>query len=264
MIHIYKHSSSFHVAKNFSRTLASFALVPSAQTHPLTSNIMVVNTNGDLELYAIHDTPKQAPWSSRGELAIGAGKSYKIIAGFDGNEPPIEPWDIPNHHPPESVARSDRTREDSVIRGRVKHSAAVFPSRNEDIFPVLGSNVDGVPANLAVSRPGKSRTYSPASFRKFHYEHSPGRSTLGSKILPKAGPMDQLAQTDGHSSRAHSSRRSQPHRSLTRSRKQAASNIHQIVEDDISMTIRGRVIRGYGLNNVCAFVIASQEEYSEA
>lgn len=40
---------------------------------------MVVNKDGDLELYAIYDTPKQPIWSSRGDLAIGAGAGLKII-----------------------------------------------------------------------------------------------------------------------------------------------------------------------------------------
>jgi hypothetical protein len=221
---------------------------------------MVVNASGDLELYAVHDTPKQAPWSPRGDLAIGAGQSYKIIAGFQENEPPAEPWDIPatpNYYPPESVARSDHTREDSVIRGRVKQTAAsVLPSRlDEDIFHVLGSNVGKGPTNLAATRPGKSRTYSPASFRNYNYEHSPERSALGGKHSSKAVPVDQVTQTNGRSSRARS-RRSQPHKSLTRGKKQAMSIIHQVVEGDISMTMRTRV----WVEQCRVSVFASQDE----
>ena len=43
---------------------------------------MVVNKDGDLELYAIYDTPKQPIWSSRGDLAIGAGVGLKIIGDY--------------------------------------------------------------------------------------------------------------------------------------------------------------------------------------
>lgn len=74
-------------AKYFSRPLASFALVPnSSNPHPLTSNIMVVNKDGDLELYAIHDTPKQLAWSARGDLALGAGIGLKILEGYKEGE----------------------------------------------------------------------------------------------------------------------------------------------------------------------------------
>ena len=48
-------------------------------SHPVASNVMVVNKDGDLELYAIYDAPKQPIWSSRGDLAIGAGVGLKVI-----------------------------------------------------------------------------------------------------------------------------------------------------------------------------------------
>jgi len=251
-----------NLAKNFNRTLASFALVPSTQAHPLTSNVMVVNTSGDLELYAVHDTPKQAPWSPRGDLAIGAGQSYKIIPGFHESEPPAEPWDIPtasNNFRPESVARSDQTGEESIVRGRVKHTAAsaLLGRADEDVFPVLGLNAGKGPTNLAATRPGKSRTYSPASFRNYHLEHSPDRSTLRGKNSSRTTTVDQLAQSNERSSRARS-RRSQPPKSSTRGKRQS-SIIHQVVEDDVSMTMRIRAVSGYGLSNVRVSVFTGKQ-----
>ena len=47
---------------------------------------MVVNKDGDLELYAIHDTPKQVAWSSRGTLALGAGLGFKVLEGYNDDE----------------------------------------------------------------------------------------------------------------------------------------------------------------------------------
>ena len=42
------------------RSLASLSLVPNPNIlHPFASNDMVVNKDGDLELYAMYDTPKQ-------------------------------------------------------------------------------------------------------------------------------------------------------------------------------------------------------------
>ena len=42
----------------------------------------VVNKDGDLELYAIYDTPKQPIWGARGDLAIGAGVGLKAIESY--------------------------------------------------------------------------------------------------------------------------------------------------------------------------------------
>jgi hypothetical protein len=220
---------------------------------------MVVNNSGDLELYAVHDTPKQAPWSARGDLAIGAGQSYKFISGFHDSDPPPEPWDIttiPSVHPTESIARSDQTREESVIRGRPKHAS--FGRGDEDGFPALGSVHSKGPTNLAATKPGKPRTYSPASFRKYQFEHSADRSTIGKDVHVREGPVDQLALTNRESSRSHS-HRAQRDKSVSRARRQPTRIIHQVIEDDISMTMRNRVIRGYGLNNVCFFYRPRQE-----
>jgi len=76
-------------AKYFPRPLASFALAPNStpgNPHPLTSNVMVVNRDGDLELYAIHDTPKQLAWSARGDFALGAGLGLKVLEGYRESE----------------------------------------------------------------------------------------------------------------------------------------------------------------------------------
>ncbi|KAF8634265.1 hypothetical protein AX17_004222 [Amanita inopinata Kibby_2008] len=72
--------------KSFPRVLSSFALVPPSP-NPLFTNqdvstkIMVVNKEGDLELYAIHDATKQAVWSPRGDLVIGGGNALKVVSG---------------------------------------------------------------------------------------------------------------------------------------------------------------------------------------
>ncbi|KAF7980728.1 hypothetical protein HWV62_36737 [Athelia sp. TMB] len=248
--------------KDFSRTLSSFALVPNPQSYPLTANVMVVSDNGDLELYAIHDTPKQAPWSARGDLAIGAGRSYKLISGFRDDEPVPEPWDLPTsqHHATrtESLARSDRTREDSVIRGRSRHFLG-----DEEAFAVLGDGVTAPPTNLAASRPGKSRTYSPASFRNYHYEHSaePVAAHVDVKAPLRTGNVDQLARGHRETSRARS-RRSAREKSASRAPKDARG-IHRLVEEDISMIMRDRVIRGYGLSNPPLNMHVTQDDPSE-
>jgi hypothetical protein len=107
-------------AKYFSRPLASFALVPNATTHPLTSNVMVLNSDGDLELYAIHDTPKQLAWSARGDLAVGAGLGLKVLEGYQEDEDDDEEAEFV---PEESKQR--KTSGDTNSRGRDTSRARV-------------------------------------------------------------------------------------------------------------------------------------------
>ena len=217
--------------------------------HTLTSNVMVVNSSGDLEVYAVHDTPKQAPWSSRGELAMGAGQTYRMIKGFRESEPPPEPWDVPltpNPHPSGSIARSDIAREESVIRGRGKrNNIAPFGRGDGDDFPALGSDSGKDPANLATIRLGKGRTYSPAAFKNHNFERSAERSVgedLKGGVVDRSAPPREIFRAR--------SRRSLREKSASCSRKPATRAIQQVVEEDISMVMRSRVIRGYGLNNV--------------
>ncbi|KAJ8583498.1 hypothetical protein M405DRAFT_884797 [Rhizopogon salebrosus TDB-379] len=54
----------------------------SKRAFSLASEVVVVNRDGDLELYALHDTPNQASWSARGDLAIGTGLGCKVLQGF--------------------------------------------------------------------------------------------------------------------------------------------------------------------------------------
>ncbi|KIL59700.1 hypothetical protein M378DRAFT_996956 [Amanita muscaria Koide BX008] len=73
--------------KSFPKVLSSFALVPPSanEAHDIVTRIMVVNKEGDLELYAMHDATKQAVWSARGDLAVAGGDRVRIItASEDG------------------------------------------------------------------------------------------------------------------------------------------------------------------------------------
>ncbi|KAF9809376.1 hypothetical protein IEO21_07417 [Rhodonia placenta] len=242
--------------KNFTAQLASFALVPSAETHPLTSNIMVVDKNGDLELYAVHDAPKSTPWSARGELAVALGPSYRIFPGFHEEEPPRQPWEIPMLQSlPGSKAHSlDRrhSREASVARGRSARSerspAPLFGRGDEDGFPALPARSL---ANLSASRPGRSRTFSPAALRNLQFEHSamPKRGNPKSSVIQNnRRNLDALSLNGGHQKhrRLHSR-----HRRETSAVKATSTDqsLQHLVEADISMTMRRRVVHGYGLMN---------------
>ncbi|KAF7424357.1 hypothetical protein PC9H_009664 [Pleurotus ostreatus] len=243
--------------KDFPRPLASFALVPSPHSHPLTSNVMVVNREGDLELYAVHDTPKQAVWSGRGELAIGAGKSFRFISGFQDISPPPEPWDAPasdaNHLQQKSSPRSrshSLQRLDGSVRGRSgprtngSNSPALFGRGDDEGFPAL--SLSPYPTSIAASntygRSAKSRTYSPMSFRKYslQYEYSSyqkEKADNGSRVSRSKGPSDRPGGRISQDNSSSRIRKQQPLKALG-----------HVVADDISMVMRSRVIKGYGLS----------------
>jgi len=132
---------------------------------------MVVNKDGDLELYAIHDTPKQTSWSARGDLAIGTGLGCKVLPGFEDRSVPPQLWDV-------------HVEEETTTRGRGKTiRQSIFGKGDEDGFPPLNSNA-------SPSKVMKARTYSPASFRHYPFEHSVVRSELSA---PLSGVSDQIA-----------------------------------------------------------------------
>lgn len=102
--------------------MSSFALVPSSPnvTHDIATKIMVVNKEGDLELYAIHDAPKQTVWSPRGDLAISGGDGFKVVSPSQESEAGDDSKDK------EAEKRSASTR-----RGRVEDHPTRPPlSRN--------------------------------------------------------------------------------------------------------------------------------------
>ncbi|KAI0093092.1 hypothetical protein BDY19DRAFT_883102 [Irpex rosettiformis] len=223
--------------KYFSRTIASFALVPPSNAETtLTTNVMVVTKEGDLELYAVHDTATHTPWSARGDLAIGLGRSYTVIHGIHELEPPPEPWELTAssyaHSTPRSIQKP-LLHEDIPSRGR--HGApnpATFGRGDDDGFPALGSAVRK--ANLSATRPGtRSRALSPVAWKNKFFDHtgvtkrnlaslSPGRSDTGSKGR---------------------------HKSLTMRHWSHSESVQHSVETDISITMRKRVVQGYGLVN---------------
>jgi hypothetical protein len=153
-------------AKKFDDSLASFALAPSTQTHPLTSKVIVLSKNGSLELHALHDTPKQVIWSARGDFTFGAGQTFKFFPGFHDAGTLAKPLDGVSGHETEQ-AQSHQPRGVSSIRSRGrskprKPSPAMFGRGDEDGFPALGAASTKVPDqalnDIATTKPGKLKT----------------------------------------------------------------------------------------------------------
>jgi hypothetical protein len=66
-------------AKSFAKTLSSFALVPVLQERAGTTHALVINKEGDMEVTAVHDAPKQVLWSTAGDLLIGNGRHQHLV-----------------------------------------------------------------------------------------------------------------------------------------------------------------------------------------
>ena len=129
--------------------------MPHTRPSSLTTEVMVVNRDGDLELYAVYDAPKQIAWSARGDLAFGVGPSHKLIPGFQDRGTPLQPWDI-----------SKATDDQSASGDRPKEaSSELTDSRRVDDGPPSGGQ--GKPGTGKLP---KSRTFSPASFRHYPLE----------------------------------------------------------------------------------------------
>ena len=201
---------------------------------------MVVTKDGDLELYALHDTPTHTPWSTRGDLALGIGTSYKVIRGLHETEPPPEPWEfgapVPGHSTPHSITKN-LLHEDHPPRGRTATPIApLFGRGDEDGFPALGKGA----ANLAATRPMNTRNHSPAAIGTKLFEYAATARGTASTLPARGDSAKQKARSQ--------SRRT---RDTSPTRAHSDSVIQHVVDGDISMVMRKRVARGYGLVDVC-------------
>ncbi|KAF7331667.1 zinc-ribbon-16 domain-containing protein [Mycena kentingensis (nom. inval.)] len=299
--------------KAFPKTLSSFAVVPSEKPQ-LTSNVMLVNRDGDLELYALHDTPKQSVWSSRGDLAISAGHTCRVFSGIMEGEAEIE-QEFLQQRDREGVLEQFRQNQQqqsqqevdvrerarsltttsfsstSVVAARRRTVISPFGTQpplfgrgDEDGFPALGTasptqsrTRTASPASgsrrtgTAATRPSsiaqttQSRTYSPASMRRYPYgESSTTQSTTQkSRSLSRARPNSLVSTTNSGSLVSGPNqqkltlppKKSSPQRARKRSRSRIRSDsrtirgVEHVVEDDISMVMRRRCLRGYSIGN---------------
>ncbi|KAG6902515.1 hypothetical protein C0995_015708 [Termitomyces sp. Mi166 len=217
--------------KTFARPLSSFALAPNETRHPLTTNVMVVNKDGDLELYAIYDTPKSAAWSSRGDFVVGAGACYLTVEAPQDDDVPEDMLQSTSSLFGRAINTSgggSRSREHSLLRGRQKakpgpvvppppDQRALLFGRDEERFSTLGTS-------------GLSRT-------RLHGDGA--ASEVPKKVQESALGLSLGRDIGGIASRDHSASRGR--------RTTGPKGIVQIVKDDISMVMKRRAVRGYGL-----------------
>ena len=246
---------TYILAKNFNRSLASFALVPDADPFPLTSNVMVVNKDGDLELYAVHDTPTHTTWSPRGDLSLGIGRSYKIVPGFHDSGPPPEPWEIlmePTPPPTSTPLPADESHpKEQHNQSRAPSPPPTFGRGDEDGFPALLPSVPHLnlktQANLSATRPAASRIYDSAALRDTQFEHT---IPTPIKHSHSSGSDHHSALRVGNSHGKHKTGHRHSREPSPGWGQSTHATLQHSIEEDISMVMRHRVIRGYGLTNV--------------
>jgi hypothetical protein len=167
----------------------------------------------------MHDAPKHVVWSARGDLAITTSQTLKILPGIHQTELPTEPWDsVPDHALPPFISPTTR-RDRRTAPSSGRPGGLALPP---DVLP------NQFTANLAATRPGLSQSYSPASLRK----HT------------STGGVQKEATTPGDN------RNSTRHRNKNIGKDRVSRAFDSIVDTDISMTMRRRVVAGYGISDV--------------
>lgn len=261
LVHSISHSISVYFsAKTFAKPLTSFALAPeSGLSHPLSNNMMVVNKDGDLEMYAFHDMPKQSAWSARGDLAFGSGVNLKTIPGIPDSAAGHKVVLDSNDCGRSSRSRSAQPRDGSLIRGRPLESESLPPIAPITTAPFGRGDEAGffdlpsiAPATgLAATRPQQGRTYTPSALRKYHHGQELVDQHQTSQSLGRQVPLfRKLSPTSGKHGLIGGKVESEHAKKMLKSRDAMNREFVKTVEDDISMHMRRRAILGYGLGRV--------------
>uniref|UniRef100_D8PQ50 MIOS-like alpha-solenoid domain-containing protein n=1 Tax=Schizophyllum commune (strain H4-8 / FGSC 9210) TaxID=578458 RepID=D8PQ50_SCHCM len=228
--------------KQLPRPLHSFVIVPEAATSlKPTSTILTVNATGEIELNMIYDTPKQAVWSARGDLAFGAGISYGLIPGSVEQE---------------QLSKTDAA---SISKQTVDDNApppALFGRGDEDGFPALGheskvgheNNKYGPETKEKETASAEKRPierpplrYTPSELRVYSTEHN--------QYVNAQGQDAQATREARQRSDSEPPTRMQEQARIRKIRHQRVSGVSSVVQNDVSMLMRTRSLRGYGLSD---------------
>ncbi|KAF8493614.1 hypothetical protein JB92DRAFT_2998338 [Gautieria morchelliformis] len=212
----------------FLRPLSSFVYMPGNPSRVNEYSVAVVTKDGDLDMQTMCDPP-QPRWSSRGELSIASGQSYQVYQPFR-DEPVAEPWTLVPHAP-----RSQMTSPYGSVR--VRKEGSKEPVNSRDVSGGMLLNVHS------------PRTYSPASMKYFTLDKSPAPDAT-----PRPGQFLLRPENEPSEKRGRPSQKEEQKtfsRSLSRGKLSSDErSSRRVITDDISMVIRRRVLKGYGLENV--------------
>jgi WD repeat-containing protein mio len=237
--------------------------MPATRTNPLVVSLMAITKDDELETAHIHDTPIHVEWSSRGNMAIAVGSAYRIFSSVRPGEIAPEPWSIQPTIVSEGTGFSPFPIE--MSRGRSSQQSLhqpTFGRGDVDGFPALTSAKPSPKASpLPVPKSKEGSTVSPA------YRSVPASPYFkGNVELPSSpGPASLPLPSPASSARpiAGTSKISERNASSSRTRnaggrawRRAIDRTQAIVDEDISMIMRQRVIMGYGLSHVRFIVTA--------
>ena len=237
---------------------------------------MVVNKEGDLEVYSVHDTPSNCSWSHRGDLSIALGSSYRIFSPPKDVGSSPRPWDVPllhKHSREASAGSKEQARDDDQSRnsrGRSQSlvSPPTFGRGDEDGFPALsatllksalemqrtsnpqGNTFDGVALPPSLSRRSTAVTRAPSlrDLRTVAKIQSVAEEPLQTETPAQATNTDKLADLDLDLEKdPQFVRLVGTNQSLESS---AYQKVRQVLQGDISAIMRWRASKGYGLSNV--------------
>lgn len=236
--------------------------MPATRPNPLVVSLMAITKDDDLETANTHDTPIHVPWSARGSMAVAVGSAYRIFYSVPPGEVVPDPWSVvPTIVSEGTEGAGIDAFPIEVSRGRSLRLSsshrATFGRGDEDGFPALTSAVSSpkpsprVRASPLPGQKAKEGTASPA-----HRSVPASPYIRGNVDLPSSpGPVSLALPSPGSGSRPEnntslSRARSAGGRPWRRAVGRAVDRVQALVDEDISMVMRRRVIKGYGLGYV--------------
>lgn len=232
--------------------------MPATRPNPLVISLMAITRNDDLETANTYDTPIHVQWSARGNMAIAIGSAYRIFSSVQPSEVVPEPWSVIPTVLSEGAGFGTFPIEASRGRSpRPNSYQPTFGRGDEDGFPALPSarpspkpsprsRPSPLPAQKlegTVSPPYRSVPASPFFKGNVELPSSPGPASLAPPS-PASGSRNVVGASKVPESNASSSR------SRTRHWRRAVDRTQALVDEDISMVMRRRVIKGYGFSHV--------------
>lgn len=254
-------------SRRFHASLRSFALMPATRPNPLVVSLMAITKDEDLETANTHDTPIHVQWCARGSMTVAVGSAYRIFHSVPPGGVVPDPWSVvPTIVSEGTEGAGIGPFPIEVCRGRSPRLSSshqpTFGRGDEDGFPALTSAVSSPrpsPRVKASPLPAQKAKEGPASSAHRSVPASP--YLRGNAELPSSpGPASLVppSPTSGLRHIAGVSKLSENGASLSRVRSasgrpwrravdRAIDRVQALVDEDISMVMRRRVIKGYGL-----------------
>lgn len=193
----------------------------TSKPHSLEGYMALIGKDNELRVQPLHNIDEHLVWSSRGDLAISAGIDFKLYPAIREFGAIPEPWEL------KTISSKGSGQESSTM-----FKPPRTDSTSETEFASQESAKDDYhhsarrASSLSVARLVKGRTFSPASIRQYTTEVTArtvtsGQLKNGVKTLRSSNPASE-----------------------------GSKGKKSILEQDVSMIMRSRVIQGYGVSNV--------------